>query len=269
VVRVDADHDPELFWAVRGAGSAFGIATAFEMIADPVGDVAFAELTFAATDLARFFAQFGTAVDNAPRILTASLLVGAGRTGRPNAIRVGAMVDSADPDEILSVLQPLAAIATLRDHDVRLRPYADVMAAPTGPQHGWGEPVSRSILVDRLSPAVARDLDTLLGSGRARVVGIRSAGGAVGDVGTQATAYAGRSASFSVVALGFDDASLDAAWAPLARRATGSYLSFESQLDAARLRLAFPPPTLERLQSVKRRVDPDDVFHDNVDLRRT
>jgi hypothetical protein len=43
------------------------------------------------------------------------------------------------------------------------------------------------------------------------------------------------------------------------RHAVGAYLNFETQLDARRLRLTFPPATLERLLAVKRRVDPDNV----------
>jgi len=37
LVRVDAEHDPELFWGLRGSGGNFGIATAFEYDLHPVG----------------------------------------------------------------------------------------------------------------------------------------------------------------------------------------------------------------------------------------
>ena len=36
-LRVDAEHEPELFWGLRGGGGAFGIATAFEYVLHPVG----------------------------------------------------------------------------------------------------------------------------------------------------------------------------------------------------------------------------------------
>ena len=76
------------------------------------------------------------------------------------------------------------------------------------------------------------------------MLSVRSAGGAVSDIPADATAYAGRNANFAVVALGSHDATLDAAWTPVERHAVGSYFSFESQLNARRLRLAFPPTTL-------------------------
>ena len=48
VVRADRDQHPDLFWAVRGAGGNFGIVTALELDAYPVGDVVFSRMVFAA-----------------------------------------------------------------------------------------------------------------------------------------------------------------------------------------------------------------------------
>src|SRR5205823_13220000 len=35
-VRVDREHDPELFWALRGGGGSFGVVTALEFTLFPV-----------------------------------------------------------------------------------------------------------------------------------------------------------------------------------------------------------------------------------------
>jgi hypothetical protein len=37
--RVDADHDPDLFWALRGGGGSFGIVTALELQLFPITEV--------------------------------------------------------------------------------------------------------------------------------------------------------------------------------------------------------------------------------------
>ena len=48
-VRADATTLPDLFWAVRGAGSNFGVVTAFEIAASPVSVVGYAEFVLVAT----------------------------------------------------------------------------------------------------------------------------------------------------------------------------------------------------------------------------
>jgi hypothetical protein len=39
LIRVDADHHAELFWALRGGGGSFGVITAIEIALHPVGEV--------------------------------------------------------------------------------------------------------------------------------------------------------------------------------------------------------------------------------------
>jgi hypothetical protein len=39
VVRADQDHEPELFWALRGGGGSFGVVTAIELRAVPIRNV--------------------------------------------------------------------------------------------------------------------------------------------------------------------------------------------------------------------------------------
>jgi FAD/FMN-containing dehydrogenase len=45
LVRADADHEPDLFWAVRGAGGV-GVVTALEMLLYPVGELYAGDLFF-------------------------------------------------------------------------------------------------------------------------------------------------------------------------------------------------------------------------------
>ena len=39
LVRADRDHEPDLFWALRGGGGSFGIVTALEMSLVPLKEV--------------------------------------------------------------------------------------------------------------------------------------------------------------------------------------------------------------------------------------
>jgi len=267
LVRTDAATRPDLFWALRGAGSNVGIVTAFEFEVDEVGEVGWAQLAFQIEDVAAFLEGYGRIVESAPRDLTAFLLMGGRRPGEPRIAQLYAMVDSADPDTIIARLQPFAELAPLVQQSVQLTTYPRVMAnADLGPQYGSGEPASRSALVTHITPEFAQEAARMLDSGDTYFFQLRSVGGAVSDVAEDATAYAHRSANFSVVALGASHARLDRSWTALAGHTQGMYLSFDSSLRPERIAEAFPPATLERLRAIKAQVDPDGVFVDNFSV---
>ncbi|WP_306212386.1 LLM class flavin-dependent oxidoreductase [Actinoplanes sp. RD1] len=265
VVRASDDENQDLFWAVRGAGANFGVVTSFDFKVDEVGDVGFAQLVVAADDPADLLVRWGRAIEAAPRTLSGQLIMGAPRPGQPAFAQLMAVVDSSSPDEIIETLQPLARLAPLYNQNVVLTPYAGVMAnAAEGYHSGQGDPVSRSGLIEHLTPAFARAAADLIAGGAVHWFQIRTVGGAVADIPPEATAYAHRSANFSIVAMGSSARRVDAAFAPLRSHFDGMYLSFETGLD--HVTDAFPPPTLTRLRTLKRRYDPDNLFRDNFAL---
>ncbi|GAB2849600.1 LLM class flavin-dependent oxidoreductase [Microbacterium insulae] len=264
IVRTDAATHSELFWAVRGAGANVGIVTAFEFEVDEIGDVGYAQLAFQVDDVAEFLEGYGRIVESSPRDLTLFLLTGAPTPGQPQIVQLYGIVDSDDPDTIIARLQPFAELAPLVQQSVQLTTYAQVMAnADLGPQHGAGEPHSRSGLIEHVTPAFAAAVERMLSSGAVPFFQLRAVGGAVTDVAEDATAYAHRSANFSVVALGSHPDRLDAQWRTLAEHVDGMYLSFDSSLRPERIAEAFPPETLARLRAVKAAYDPTCVFRDN------
>jgi hypothetical protein len=194
----------------------------------------------------------------------------AARQGRPQTAFVMAMIDSADPDTIIERLQPFAQLGPLLQQSVQVTTYAQVMAnADLGPQQGAGEPITRSALVDALTPELSASMARLLDSGATHFFSLRAVGGAVADVPEDATAYAHRSAAFSVATFGANEARLEAAWREIAAHSRGLYLSFETSLRPERIAEAFPPATLERLRAIKSRVDPENVFRDNFAIAAT
>lgn len=266
-VRASADENPELFWGLRGAGFEFGIATALEFEAHETGDVAFAQLQFAADDVPSLLEAYGRAVEAAPRDVTASLILTPGRGGAASATLL-ALVDSADADTVLARLQPLAEIAPLTGQNAGIMSYADVMGSyyQPGPHQGQSEPYARSGLVAHITPEFAADAAAFLESGATHFFQFRAVGGAVADVPEDATAYAGRAANFSLTAISGREASLDAAWDRLRPHLTGAYLSFDTGRDDRTRGLVWPPAHLARLRALKREWDPDGVFRDNLGL---
>ncbi|WP_454042693.1 LLM class flavin-dependent oxidoreductase [Cellulosimicrobium sp. Marseille-Q8652] len=265
VVRASDTENPELFWGVRGAGANLGVVVSFELVADEVGAVGFAQMVHDASEVATFLERWGATVEESPRDTTSFLLMGRPRPGQPVVAQTMTMVDSDDPDTVLARLQPFAAIAPLlQQASAQILPYdAVVQAPPRGPHGGSGEPVARSGLLEHLTPVASARLAGLVTSGDTYFFQIRSTGGAASDVPADATAYAHRSANFSVSAMGASRSRLDARWDTLADVFTGSYLSFETDPRPERIEDAFPPATLERLRALKRRVDPGNLFRDN------
>lgn len=266
VVRVDAEHDPELFWGVRGAGANLGIVTSFEFEAAEAGDVGWAQLAFDASDTAAFLEGWGRTMEAAPRDISGEIILGAPRGGRMTATAL-LLVDSSDPDTILERLQPFAELAPLLDQSVVLAPYASVIAnAPGESNGGSGSPIARGGLVEHLTPDLAEELARMLQSGRVHFFQVRAVGGAVSDVPEDATAYAHRSANFSLASIAADGVWLNEQWDALEHHVRGVYLSFEADPRGDRVERAFPPATLARLRALKSRVDPTALFRDNFPL---
>jgi FAD/FMN-containing dehydrogenase/alkanesulfonate monooxygenase SsuD/methylene tetrahydromethanopterin reductase-like flavin-dependent oxidoreductase (luciferase family) len=262
IVRTDARHHPDLFWGIRGAGGNLGVVTAFEFEVERVGDVGFAQLAFAVDDLAGYLQDFGALVEAAPRDLTPFLIVGRPRGGRVVA-QVMAMVNSEDSDTIIDRLQPFAQLAPLLQQSVQVLPYTGVVHRTDDVHEAQGEPVTRSAVLEHLTPQFAEDAEQLVRSGEVFFFQIRSAGAAVNDVPADATAYAHRTANFQVVAFGASRERLDRTWDAMSGHYSGIYSSFETDLRPERISEVFPQRTLTRLRAVKNTYDPDNVFRYN------
>ena len=273
LVRASDDEHPELFWAMRGAGANFGIATAFEFEAHPVEPhVGWAQLAFEASaapgGVAGFLVNWAAAMAIASRDLTSSLVLTPVPAGQPHIVRLLAVVDTAESGLVIERLRPFAGLAPLVGQQVQMAPYEEVVATLVEhvPHDSNGEPVSRSGLVDEFSIQVATRTVRLLEKGVSHFVQLRSLGGAVSDVASEATAYSGRSATVSIVAQGSDEAALETEWRRLEPLLSGSYLNFDSSLDPARLGRAWSERTLARLRALKAEWDPENVFRDNFNV---
>src|SRR5699024_454537 len=131
----------------------------FEFVVDQVADVGWAQLAFQASDPATYLQGFGQVMAEMPRETTPFLILGRGMA------QLMVMVDSADPEVIISQLQPFAEIAPLVQQQVVIAPYAAVMNMfPEAPHNGRGEPVSRSALTREITPEFAAASADLINS---------------------------------------------------------------------------------------------------------
>ncbi|MGH3828949.1 MAG: FAD-binding oxidoreductase [Pseudonocardiaceae bacterium] len=73
LVRVDAEHDPELFWALRGGGGGFGIVTAVEIELIPVAAAVSGAIFWPAEVAGSLLPAWRDWAADAPREITTSL----------------------------------------------------------------------------------------------------------------------------------------------------------------------------------------------------
>ncbi|WFE53458.1 LLM class flavin-dependent oxidoreductase [Micromonospora sp. WMMD1155] len=268
LLRLDDEHHPDLFWAVRGAGGNVGVVTALELEAYEVDTVVFAQLVVDASDAAQLLRRWGRLVEDAPRELTSFLSLFPGRRGDPPMAQVTLVYAGDDVEAAQSVLSPFLEIGPILDQQAQLVPYPAIVVPPGNQHRGQGLRDTRSGLAHHITPEAADLMAHMINSGDVMIMQFRSVGGAVNDVARDATAYPHRDQNFSVLAATVEDRrpQLDKLWAELYPHLDGMYLSFESDTDPARLLDAWPEPTLGRLRAIKATYDPDNVFNRNFPI---
>ena len=265
LVRTDAEHEPDLLWAVRGAGANFGILVAVEIEAAEVGNVVYATIVYDATDTAAFVEAWAALVEASPRQLTSFLSLVPAR-GESPAVGYAIIVWADDDTEsAVASLEQFLDLAPVLQQQAQLVPYSATVTPHHGQHTGGADSATRGGLIEHVTPELAAALGELLASGVSDMVQLRAVGGAVNDTDPAATAYAHRTQNFSLIAStrGSRRAQIDAWWDRLAPHLDGVYLSFETNQSPARIAEAFPPATLARIARLKAVYDPEHVFDGN------
>jgi FAD/FMN-containing dehydrogenase len=280
LLRVDADHHPELFWALRGGGGNFGVVTAIEFDVYPVDDIYAGAMFFEFERSSEVLHAWNALLPTLPDELMswASVMhfppipdVPAFARGRSFAIVMAAFL--GDEPEGRELLRPIRELGPVRDTFAMVPPVVlgDLAMDPL-------DPVPFHLthqLVDELPADAIDELMAEVGpdSGRGQTVTIlqmRHMGGALARETPGAGARATLPGEVCVMALGavFDEAGdvavrdaladVDAIVRPYR---AGEYANFvEEPSDASGF---FEPAVWERLREVKRRYDPADLFAGN------
>ncbi|HIZ36553.1 MAG TPA: LLM class flavin-dependent oxidoreductase [Candidatus Ruania gallistercoris] len=266
VVRASAEENPDLLWALRGAGGNFGVVTAVEVAAMPLRRVVFSQMVFDATDTAGLLQRWGELVEASPRELTSFLILSANRGGQGPVAQLMSVLATDDTEAAVPMLEQLAGAGDLLDHRAYLLPYAQVLQAAERQHSGGGDPAVRSTLVEHLDVEVSSAFAQVAASPAAYFLQIRATGGAANDLATDATAYPHRRQNFLLTAMSANQARIDAVWdAEMAAHSDGLYLSFDTDTRPERLPEAFGA-NLPRLRELKRRYDPENIFRANFPI---
>ena len=280
LLHVDADSHPDLFWAIRGGGGNFGVATRLQLRLHELEKVVGGMLILPATadTIYGFVAEAEAAPDELSAI--ANIMpappmpfLPAEQHGR--LVIFAMLVHAGDVEEGKRAVAPFRALA---------EPIADMLGPKPYPAIFEGEQedfhpvaVARTMYVDSIDRSAAQTIVDRLQASTAMmaVTQLRVLGGAAARVPVEATAYAHRQSRIMVnVAALFEkpeQAPEHEPWVAgladaLRQDDTGAYVNFLGDEGEERIRAAYPGPTWDRLAEIKRRYDPTNLFRLNQNI---
>jgi FAD/FMN-containing dehydrogenase len=280
-----ADRNPDLFWALKGGGGNFGIVTGFEFALHEVGPILYGGMMLfpidAAVDLLKAYRGF---IEDAPDEICggSAILCAPPEDFVPEAIRgkpvlavIACYVGPVDAGE--------RAFAPLREWDPALEmlgpmPYTAVQSLiapgnPPGRHHYWKAGLLGELEDEAIETFVAGASDVVSPFTASLMLPL---GGAFARAPEGDTPLAYRRAKWNYHVLGQwadpEEAERNIQWTrdlngAMAKYAeAGVYVNFESDPSADAIEAGFGADNYARLVEIKRRYDPDNVFHSNANI---
>lgn len=280
ILQVDSVNHPDLFWAIRGGGGNFGVATRFKFRLHELDKIVGGMLILPATPdtIAGFMAESEAApeeLSSIANVMFAPPMPFLPKEAHGKLIIFAIMVYAGDIEEGELVMERFRSLATPLADMVKPMSYPEIYA---GEQEGY-HPVAaaRTMFVDQIDRSVAETIIERLQSSRASmaVAQLRVLGGAMARVPVDATAFAHRDSKIMVNIAALyekpEEKATHEAWvadfaAALQQSDKGLYVNFLGNEGETRVRAAYPGSTWDRLASIKARYDPDNLFRLNQNI---
>jgi len=280
VVQADEESHPDLFWAIRGGGGNFGVATKFNLRLQPLDRIVGGMMVLPATTdtIVAFIAE----AEQAPEELStiANVMSCPPLPFVPEEIH-GSLVIMAlvawcgDIDEGQKVMDRFRGLAQPIADMVQEMPYPEIY----GPEDEEYRPlaVAQTMWADSFARATAETILRFLDDSDApmRVAQLRVLGGAMARVPNDATAFAHRDRRMMINVASFYEGPGDRprreAWVSdfaeaLSDGDPSGYVGFLADEGPDRVRAAYPGDTWDRLRRVKAKYDPDNLFRLNQNI---
>ena len=281
LLRVDAESHPDLFWAIRGGGGNFGVATRFQFRLHEVDEIVGGMLILPATP--EVIASFVTEAEAAPEelstianVMTAPPMPFLPAEAHGQLVIMAMLVHAGEEVEAgQRAVAPFRALAEPIVDMLKPMPYPEIYPPEEDDFHPTA--VARTMFIDTIDRDVSQTILEHLRASDApmRVAQIRVLGGAMARVPAEATAFAHRSSRIMVNVAAFyegtEDRAAREAWvnhfaAALRPGEGGAYVGFLGEEGEERVREAYPESTWDRLAEVKRRYDSTNLFRHNQNI---
>jgi FAD binding domain/Berberine and berberine like len=277
VRTIDHEHEPDLFWAIRGGGGNFGVVTRFRYRLVTVPQVYGGPLILPATPeaiagLAIVCARADDALTVIANVMPAPPMPYIPEAVHGQVLIMAKVCYAGDMWNAEEAVRSLREIAMPVVDAMQPMPYAGLLEE--APSKGQVVAV-RNMFVDKIDESDAAIILEHLDRSDAwlRLVQFRVLGGAISRVAPEATAYAHRKSAIMINAVHAAEDN-----EPAARRWTedlaqaldqgdaGAYVNFFGPADGNRIQAAYPGETLARLRRIKARYDPANLFSNNDNI---
>lgn len=285
-VKASETENPDLFWGIRGGGGNFGVVTSFEFRLNPLGPNVVAGPVFwpieESPEVLRFYRDWIAAAPD--ELMTIVIhrkapplpFVPPELHGKLVAAVVCCHAGSVEAGE--EAVAPLKAFGSPVLDLCEPKPFLEhqAMFDPSFPHGRWY--YMRACDVAELTDEVIDITVEHAMSIRSPLTAfpIWQMGGAISRVGEDETAFSGRGAghTFNITAAtagrdGFDEERewVRGFWSALEPHHTsGVYVNFLMNEGEDRVREAYGPQKYDRLKTLKRRYDPDNLFRLNQNI---
>jgi len=281
--RASERDNPDLFWAVRGGGGNFGVATAFELELHPIpAQILAGPISFPFGQARQVLAAYGDYTATAPDDLYVELFIGLRAAAEASQLQLNVCYSGAAADAE-RVLKPLRRFGRVLRDEVKLVSYpvaqgADAHASAhavaggtatdaygrTGFLEGLSAPLT-STIIESLVPQTERHVNMLFLHG----------GGAISRSAESATAFSHRAASHDMLFAASWNRSESAesqlefarqTWTRLQPFTRGFYVNDLAGAVTAPEVAANYGGNAARLAAVKARYDPQNLFRLNANI---
>ena len=287
LVTASESKNSGLFWALRGGGGNFGVATSFKYQLHEVGpDILAGSLIYPAeqaADVAQFYNEFMTEAPNEVRTLFGIMVLGTA-SYLPEELhneRATIVVSfyAGDPEDGFEVLEPLRECGEPIVDSIRKRPYKKFQRAGTSAEK-WRTYLRSQYLEHLSQDAIATIIDIMddVPSSESTVF-ISHRGGAEAEPAVDATAYPNRNQAYhALIEARWEDPARDEEHIEWVRQFQNSLHPFTTGEVAMnfltddesedRVRASYGP-NYDRLIEVKREWDSENLFRMNQNIEPT
>jgi FAD/FMN-containing dehydrogenase len=277
VVTASIDQNQDLFWALRGGGGNFGVATSFEYQAHPVATVYGGMVAYPVSRAREAFGFYRDLTGSAPDELTVYFNLFADPAAPEEKLVAMIACHCGDPTAAERDLKPLRDFGPPAVDLIQPMPYPVINTLsdagyPRGALNYW-----KSAFLSELSDAALEIMTRALQRCPSPMsgLGIVPYLGAVARVDSTATAFAHRDGGHSLLIVSQwqdpKDTDSNIAWAKETYEQLRPYLADRQYLnnlpaDDGRIAHGLWGANYERLVTIKRRYDPDNTFRLNHNI---